>query len=363
MRTAVLIVGGGLAGLALARRLHAADIDFQLVEARDRLGGRILSVDGEQRPSSDGFDLGPSWFWPDSQPGLAQLLDDLGLESFHQYSEGEVVFHRMSRETPQRYRGSQQPAQSARVVGGTAALIDRLATRLPAARIHLSHVVSHVHLTAGEVEVEMEAPQGPVKWRCDQIAFALPPRLLEAGVGFTPEIAADERRLWRETPTWMAPHAKFFALYDRAFWRDKGLSGSAQSMVGPMVEIHDATTASGAPALFGFIGMSAGQRKAMGELALRQACTDQLALLFGPEAQRPTRSLYKDWCADPFTATPTDASAAGHPIAVARPWINGPWRGRACMAGSETSPVEPGYLAGAVAAADRAASDILTCVR
>jgi phytoene dehydrogenase-like protein len=44
----VVIVGGGLAGLAAARRLDRAGIDWLLVEAADRLGGRVATdvVDG-----------------------------------------------------------------------------------------------------------------------------------------------------------------------------------------------------------------------------------------------------------------------------------------------------------------------------
>ncbi|WP_416902911.1 NAD(P)/FAD-dependent oxidoreductase [Micromonospora echinospora] len=44
----VVIVGGGLAGLAAARRLHRAGVPWRLVEAGDRLGGRVTTdrVDG-----------------------------------------------------------------------------------------------------------------------------------------------------------------------------------------------------------------------------------------------------------------------------------------------------------------------------
>jgi phytoene dehydrogenase-like protein len=44
----VVIVGGGLAGLAAARQLHRAGLDWLLVEGADRLGGRIATdlVDG-----------------------------------------------------------------------------------------------------------------------------------------------------------------------------------------------------------------------------------------------------------------------------------------------------------------------------
>lgn len=73
-------MGGGLAGLTAARTraLHRAGIAFQLLEGRGRLGGRIRSVDTSGEPSTDGFDLGPSWFWPDIQPPIARLVDELG---------------------------------------------------------------------------------------------------------------------------------------------------------------------------------------------------------------------------------------------------------------------------------------------
>jgi monoamine oxidase len=69
----------------------------------------------------------------------------------------------------------------------------------------------------------------------------------------------------------MAAQAKFFALYDSAFWVEDGLSGTAQRMVGPMVEIHDARTQSGSAALFGFLGVGPGERQAMGAEALTEA--------------------------------------------------------------------------------------------
>ena len=103
-------------------------------------------------------------------------------------------------------------------------------------------------------------------------------------MAFTPALEPATARLWRETATWMAPHAKFFALYERAFWREAGLSGTAQSMVGPMAEMHDATTASGRAALFGFLGIDAEQRAAVGEERLTRACLAQLARIFGSEA-------------------------------------------------------------------------------
>ena len=87
MKTDVAIVGGGLSGLALAARLHAADVDFRLFEARPRLGGRI---DVLATPAG-AVDLGPSWFWP-GQPRIATLVEGLGLRAFPQYSHGGACF-------------------------------------------------------------------------------------------------------------------------------------------------------------------------------------------------------------------------------------------------------------------------------
>ncbi|HVW70423.1 MAG TPA: FAD-dependent oxidoreductase, partial [Steroidobacteraceae bacterium] len=68
MKTEVAIIGGGLAGLYAARLLQAAGANYVLVEARDRLGGRIFTVDAAGSLCDDGFDVGPSWLWPRMQP-------------------------------------------------------------------------------------------------------------------------------------------------------------------------------------------------------------------------------------------------------------------------------------------------------
>ncbi|MBB4188430.1 monoamine oxidase [Sinorhizobium terangae] len=360
MSPSILIVGGGLAGLTAARLLYQAGIDFKLLEARDRLGGRILSVDATGKLSGDGFDLGPSWFWPGMQPAMGDLVHLLGLHYFEQNSDGDVIFQRMSREAPQRYRGMQDP-QSMRLVGGTGAIISVLGESLPAQSVQLGARVTHVSLEGQEVVVQYVAASGSShKQRASHVLFALPPRLLEAKVLFSPALDVTTSERWRRTPTWMAPRAKFFALYDRPFWRDAGLSGTAQSMVGPLVEIHDATTASGRAALFGFVGVPAEQRAAVGRDAIVAASVQQLAQMFGPQAASPRATLYKDWTDDPLTATADDRQAGGHPIPDRRPWVNGKWRDYISLAGSETSLSEPGYLAGAVEAATRTANEIVS---
>ena len=235
-----------------------------------------------------------------------------------------------------------------------------LAGGLPDGSIQLSAWITQIALTGHLVRLTFgQTDGGSDSVLAAQLIAALPPRLLEASIAFEPAIDATIRLRWRDTPTWMAPHAKFVAIYDRPFWRKVGLSGIAQSAIGPMGEIHDATTASGAAALFGFVGINADRRHTAGTALLTRACIDQLARLFGDEARRPVATLLMDWTAEVFTATADDRHGGAHPLPQCGPWVSGAWRDRLSLAGSETSATDPGYLAGAIEAASRAAAEVL----
>lgn len=354
LETEVAIIGGGLAGLNAARLLHDAGVDFQLFEARDRLGGRILTVDETGAPAEDGFDLGPSWFWPQMQPPIGALVRELGLSSFPQASDGDLVFERMPHEGPKRYPGMRQEPQSMRLSGGTGALIRRIAQGLPMDRLHPGTPVEG--LIMEDTRVVLCLPGRKIG--AGHVIAALPPRIMAEAIRFAPALPAGTLALWRDTATWMAPHAKFLALYDRPFWQSAGLSGTAQSMIGPMAEIHDASTADGRAALFGFLGISASERARLGQDVLTRACVQQLARLFGPEAAQPHATQFKDWAADPTTATASDQQASGHPHPAAS-WVGGSWAGVLSLAGSEVSLTEPGYLSGAAEASSRAVQAFL----
>ena len=82
-----LIIGGGLSGLALADSMQTRDMDFLLLEARNRFGGRIVT----ETYGSANFDMGPAWFWP-GQPRIDKLIELLGLRRFDQYSSGDLLY-------------------------------------------------------------------------------------------------------------------------------------------------------------------------------------------------------------------------------------------------------------------------------
>src|SRR3954447_3211391 len=82
-----VVVGAGLAGLAAARALERAGRSVVVLEARERAGGRVESVDlgGETW-----MDVGGQWIGP-TQDRLAALARELGADTFPTYATGENV--------------------------------------------------------------------------------------------------------------------------------------------------------------------------------------------------------------------------------------------------------------------------------
>jgi monoamine oxidase len=73
--THVVVVGAGIAGLGAAATLRAAQVPCTVLEARDRIGGRLHTVD----LGGASVDLGGSWIHhPDGNPVL-DLADELGV--------------------------------------------------------------------------------------------------------------------------------------------------------------------------------------------------------------------------------------------------------------------------------------------
>src|SRR3954452_9426195 len=86
-RTAdVAVVGAGLSGLEAARRLRAAGCDVVVLEARDRLGGRLRTASA----GGHALDLGGTWIGA-LDTRLGALADDLGLQSWPTHAAGHAV--------------------------------------------------------------------------------------------------------------------------------------------------------------------------------------------------------------------------------------------------------------------------------
>jgi len=346
-----VIIGAGLSGLYAAHLLRQKRRSFAVLEARDRVGGRILS------PEYEGFfpDLGPSWYWPSIHPRTADLVRKLNLHGYRQYEEGMGCYQLFSG-TVRTAPGCEMQPLSWRLSGGMAALIRELRAGIPACALRLRHPVCRIERIRAGVRIGVGELEGEpwVQFEAGGVILALPPRLAAASILFVPDLSPRLTQAMLGTGTWMAGQAKFYAFYDEPFWRLSGLSGLAFSECGPLAEIHDGCNCNRGPyGLTGFVGVPARQRRK--EERLREAILSQLAAIYGQAAAHPREIFYQDWALERFTATDFD-----QPPMLDHPRYGPPagqcsiWDGAVRFAGTETAHEHGGYLEGALGSAERA---------
>jgi monoamine oxidase len=95
IETEVAVVGAGLAGLVAARRLTEAGVDALVLEARERVGGRLLN---EEIGDGKVVEVGGQWIGP-TQERVAALAAELDVETFPTHDEGRDVMEIGGRRT------------------------------------------------------------------------------------------------------------------------------------------------------------------------------------------------------------------------------------------------------------------------
>lgn len=355
----VVVLGAGVSGLRTAGLLSVRGIPVRVLESRDRLGGRALSEEVPGRADLGRFDLGPTWFWPQSEPLMNGLAKELELKTFAQYGRGSMVWERSASEPSRRHLLPEGAAEeSLRFAGGVQALIEALAARIPRGSIETGRRAMRIAgKEDGTLDVEIEG--GSVSINAGAVIVAMPPRLAARRIDFAPGLSEEIRRELMSKPTWMAGQAKVVAVYEDPFWREFGLSGMATSWAGPLQEIHDASPEQGSGALFGFFGMTARERIKLGEKEVLNRVNEQLIRLFGPSAANSVALLYKDWARDSDSSAEEDSEPLReYPMYGAIPELSDT-RPPLFFAGTETSPHQGGHLEGALYSAERAAAEVL----
>jgi monoamine oxidase len=357
-----------------------------LFEARDRLGGRVLT---QHSARGLALDLGPSWYWPSSQPSITRLVEDLKLASVAQADDGRVLWlddpNRPPR--PVALGADGRPAEGAaaqpgavhggarRLVGGMEGLVRSLASALPDARLRLGqalecledrgdHVVLHLRSTGSA------QPAAVQSLRARHVVLALPPRIVQETVDFKPGLPDAIRQALGDTPTWMATAAKATVAYAQPFWRSQGHTGNAwvthpQAMLAEVFDLglpepepsggDRATAHPQGGALGGFLAQGVGPRRQM-RLSQPLLIESQLGMLFGPAAGDGEIHV-QDWAEECWTCSPADRAlegqAAAHPTSGPTILTEPLWSGRLLFGGSETAVRGSGYLEGALNAAAR----------
>ncbi len=345
----IIIIGAGLSGLYTAWQLQQKQQDVIVLETRDRTGGRILSA---EYGSSSQFDMGPAWLWPDFQPRLQQLLTQLDLDIFKQFTSGDMLYEK-SPSAIERHSGQSSHGQSYRIAGGGQHLIETLQSQLPQSCIHLNTAVKSIH--EADMSIHTVRDGEACQYTANKIILALPPRLTQQNISFDPPFSKDITAAFGDIPTWMSGHCKIVFIYEKPFWREQNLSGEVFSQYGPLSEIYDATPVNEEYyALTSFVGLNAQQRKQMDNEQLIEACMLQLQRLFGEDSKNTLDIKIKDWSDDTNTSTELDLSTPmvhpQYPDTLPRSF----WNGKLMLAGTEVARQHGGYLEGALESADEA---------
>lgn len=351
----VAIIGAGLCGLALARMLTAQGLGVQVIEARHRLGGRVLTAHCES--TGQALDLGPAWFWPETEPRMATLLRELGLTRQPQHDPGDALWLTdPNREPERRVEPDGIHAGAHRIVGGATRLIDALAARLPDGSVQPGVAVRALRDRGAFIELLPTAGH-PIRAR--RVVLALPPRLVHEKLAFDPPLPAAVWEALAATPTWMAAQAKAVTTFKRPFWRTAGHSGNAfvrhsQAVLGEVFDVSGGETGEDhAGALGGFVALNAAQRENF-KRGMPMLIASQLAQLYGPEAQ-DGHQFMQDWAEEPWTCSITDRTSLPEPP-QADPLLRQPqWTGRVFLGGTETAGHGAGHMEGALESADRIA--------
>ncbi|WP_413988166.1 flavin monoamine oxidase family protein [Labrys okinawensis] len=406
-RTEVVIVGAGFTGLAAASEFKAAGIDFRLLEARDRVGGR---VEGARNGLGERVDLGGQFFCED-MPGVMALAQQYGKTLVTTPFEGDSLLQPASRNghdieeafaraaaLRQRMRAI-DPADPA-IAGLTAsAWAERQETTPEARHMFLSMVeglwckpaeaipfwyvasndqritnkVSELQYFAGETlhslaedmarslgsGVETSQPVERIVRDSDGVTvegrsrtyqarhaiLAVPPVMVRK-IAFEPGLPPSLREAlaaWESGTV-----VKSFLRYPSAFWRRKGLSGSVLWLDRRGLYVCDASPDEDHAMLVAFAGGPiATLWMANGEAMLRRQLLSRLVPALGPEAAEPLDFICRDWSGDRWSGGGYSDDIMDMAARDAEDVLR---RGLAevSFASSELSPSFPSYVEGAI---------------
>lgn len=440
----VIVIGAGFAGLAAARRASDAGLRPLVLEARDRVGGRVYT----ETHHGAAIDLGGQWLGPTQDRALA-LARELGLSTYQQHVAGENVLDldgrrrtftgtvplvnplalasigwawwrldQLAKQVPldrpwearhaaawdattlesflqantvsrtgrkilryametvfaadpadlsllhaafyirsggnlDRLLSSVDGAQQDRIEGGMQRLAEGLAGKLAPGALRLSSPARAVEQAADGVVVRTDRESFSAR----RAIVALPP-VLAGRLRYAPAMPAARDQLTQRVP--QGAVIKCIALYERAWWRDSGLSGHGITDLAPAHVIFDASTPAGEPGvLLGFV--EAGNARAFSGVApeqRREAVLRCFARCFGERATKPVQYLDKCWAEDEWSRgcyagyfPPGVWTTSGHALRAPV--------GRIHWAGTETATEWNGYIDGAIRSGERAADEIV----
>lgn len=383
----VVIVGAGAAGLTAANQLRTAGLSVAVLEARDRVGGRLWTdvIDGAM------LEIGGQWISPD-QDALIDTVADLGLEIFSRYREGDSVYIGPDGAVS-RFRGDVFPvsAETERAIGEITERLDAMVAEIDPDRpwahpraaewdqvswdawlraqtdddeavrnlafatgsamltkpthafsllqslLMAASAGSYSHLVDADFildkrvvgglqqvplllaerlgeDVFLGQPVRSLEWsdagvtavadgitvRARHAILALAPVLYNR-ISFVPALPRLQHQMHQHIS--MGFVIKVHAVYDRPFWREQGLSGTAFSPYELSHEAYDNTNhGDERGTLVGFVSdRNADDVFRVSAEERRERILESLSHYYGPEAKNPVVYYESDWGSEEWT--------------------------------------------------------------
>ncbi|MGE6355732.1 flavin monoamine oxidase family protein [Flavobacterium sp. NPDC079362] len=350
MKQRITILGGGLSGLLIGYRLKKLGFKIQILEARNRLGGRISTVlSANETP----VEMGATWFG-EQHINLLALLKELGLSYFEQHMKGTAYFEAFSMTPPQSI-DIPDDNPSYRIAGGTSSLIKVLAEYFDKEEVYLNQQVKELDFNNDVVMITTDHRS----FETDIVISTLPPALLVNSIKFSPSISSELSDIAKSTHTWMQDAIKVALVYKEPFWRNKNISGTLFSNVGPVTEFYDHSNYEVTKyALCGFINSGYSQ---FSKAERKEKIISQLERLLGSEVLGYVAYEEIIWSEESFTKDKEQGNTFVYPhqnngnAVFSQDYFNNKFY----ISGTETSSHFPGYIEGAVFSANKIVSKIV----
>lgn len=330
-----VVIGGGLSGLVICHGLQqAAHTNWKMFEASSVLGGRLRN-DNELNQ----IDMGAAWLWPDHQPHMRRIVQELALQNFPQPDD----------------------PSSTRIEGGTVQIIHKLSEHFDKERVHLNSPVKSCSLETrdGEKLIRLETAAKETYWS-RKVIIAAPPRIVNDHISFSPPLSESKQSAMQSSHTWMAGVTKVSLVYPTRFWKNYsnfGLGGF------PAFQVYDASTNDGSTLALTFFTVATNvpndsllAKQVAGQMShrwTRFGCHDMAKQAYSYSSFHVQR-----WPKEPFVSEDAEPRSI-HPHPMPNPALAKPeWDGALLFAGSESDLASPGVMEGAVGAAKRVLANL-----
>ncbi|MFK7922181.1 MAG: flavin monoamine oxidase family protein [Bacteroidia bacterium] len=346
----IIIIGAGLTGLALAHKLKQQGEKALILEARPRIGGRILTKYGDAVAP---IELGATWLGRKHE-NLTGLLDELDIKVFEQILGDKAIYEPISTSPPQVVRLPPNDIPSYRIAGGSSRLIEALAASLDPEQIVLQQEVKNISQQSDKILIETDTDT----FEAQKLVSTLPPYLFSQRIAHTPALPESLMAIAAQTHTWMGDSIKVALTFAEPFWRADHLSGTIMSNVGPIPEMYDhADVLDERFALKGFLN---GAYHAASKEERLAVVLRQLSKYYGEAVHDYLAYEETVWRDEKHTFEPYQSPMLPHLHNGHEVYRQSYWDGNLYIAGSETAADFPGYMDGAVQSAEYVFDQLLS---